>query len=134
MTARTEVRETDPDDWDGDGNKLPRLRFRRIVVEDGHTPVVREELRHLRARGVKVGHLLGDELDLQPGDTKRGVPPDYAGDDPRLCNARTKSGKPCRAIKLAHGRCKWHGGLSTGPRTAEGKAKCARNLPWATKR
>lgn len=64
-----------------------------------------------------------------PVRTRRGVPPDYAGDDPRLCNARTQSGRPCRAVKLAHGRCKWHGGLSTGPRTLEGKARCTMNLP-----
>lgn len=68
-----------------------------------------------------------------PGSTRRGCPPEYAGDDPSLCNARTKSGRPCRAMKLAHGRCKWHGGLSTGPRTQAGKARCTRNLPWATK-
>ena len=70
----------------------------------------------------------------EAGSTKRGVAPDYAGDNPNLCNARTKSGKPCRALKLAHGRCKWHGGLSTGPRTAEGKARCTMNLPWAKAR
>jgi len=26
-----------------------------------------------------------------------------------------------------HGRCKWHGGCSTGPKTEEGKAKAAQN-------
>lgn len=61
--------------------------------------------------------------------TRRGVPDDYAGNDPRLCNARTRMGRPCRAFKLAHGRCKWHGGLSTGPKTPEGKAKVTLNLP-----
>lgn len=66
--------------------------------------------------------------------TKRGIPSDYAGDDPSLCNARTRSGRPCRALGLPKtGRCKWHGGLSTGPRTLEGKARCAMNLPWARK-
>ena len=64
-----------------------------------------------------------------PGETKRGVPADYAGDDPDLCNARTKTGRPCRALGLEpSGRCKWHGGMSTGPRTAEGKAASAGNL------
>lgn len=63
-----------------------------------------------------------------PGATRRGVPADYAGDDLGLCNARTKSGRPCRAAALAHGRCKWHGGLSTGPKTPEGKAKVTLNL------
>ena len=41
-----------------------------------------------------------------------------------------------RAVQtLASGRkrCKWHGGLSTGPHTPVGKARCARNLPRARK-
>ena len=70
--------------------------------------------------------ILNDQLG--PGATKRGVPADYAGDDPDLCNARTKTGRPCRALGLEpSGRCKWHGGMSTGPRTAKGKAVSARN-------
>ena len=92
MTARTEVQEIDPDDWTGCGNELPRLRFRRVVVEDGHTAKVRHYLRELRARGVKVGPLLGDELDRQPGDTKHGVPAGFT--HPALCGARTKAGHP----------------------------------------
>ena len=34
--------------------------------------------------------------------------------------ART-TGYSCRAKALANGRCKNHGGMSTGPRTAEGR-------------
>ena len=129
---RIEVQEIDPDDWSGCGNTLPRPQFRRVVVEDGHTPEVRQHLRELRARGVNVGHVLGDELNLRPGDTKRGAPPGFT--HPSLCGARTKGGHPCRAMKVAgRKRCRWHGGLSTGPRTPDGKAKCARNLPWARK-
>ena len=38
------------------------------------------------------------------------------------------TGKPCRQRAIyTNGRCKWHGGLSTGPRTAEGKKKVALN-------
>jgi len=39
------------------------------------------------------------------------------------CGARTRKGTACRAKALANGRCKFHGGLSTGPRTAEGRAR-----------
>jgi hypothetical protein len=132
MIARVEVQEIDPDNWSGCGNTLPHLRFRRVVADDGHTPEVRQHLRELRARGVKVGPLLGDELDHQPGDTLRGVPAGFT--HPALCGARTKANHPCRALKVkGRKRCKWHGGLSTGPRTAEGKARCTRNLPWARK-
>lgn len=46
------------------------------------------------------------------------------------CGARrARDGQPCRA-KSEQGklRCKWHGGRSTGPRTAEGKARALANL------
>ncbi len=38
------------------------------------------------------------------------------------CEAHARStGHPCQAKALANGRCKNHGGMSTGPRTTEGK-------------
>jgi len=134
MATIIRTREAEPEDYDGGAVKDYRYRVERYVADDGHTPEAREALRHLRARGVAVGPLLGDIVPTPAGSTKRGVPPDYTGDDPCLCNARTRSGRPCRALKLTHGRCKWHGGLSTGPRTPEGKAKCAMNLRAARKR
>ena len=49
-------------------------------------------------------------------------------DRPR-CGAYARStGNPCKAKALANGRCKNHGGLSTGPKTPEGKAKALANL------
>jgi len=41
----------------------------------------------------------------------------------RACGARTRAGHPCRRKGLANGRCRNHGGLSTGPRTPEGKRR-----------
>ena len=38
------------------------------------------------------------------------------------CGARTRKGCACRAPAMANGRCRMHGGRSTGPRTPEGKA------------
>ena len=38
------------------------------------------------------------------------------------CEAHARStGLPCQAKALTNGRCKNHGGMSTGPRTDEGK-------------
>jgi hypothetical protein len=40
------------------------------------------------------------------------------------CGARTRAGCACRQPAMANGRCRFHGGLSTGPRTAAGLARC----------
>jgi len=40
------------------------------------------------------------------------------------CGARTRAGCGCRQPAMANGRCRLHGGLSTGPRTPEGLARC----------
>lgn len=47
------------------------------------------------------------------------------------CGAvRRTDGRPCEALSVpGKRRCKWHGGCSTGPRTPEGKARAALNLP-----
>jgi len=40
-----------------------------------------------------------------------------------------RSGEPCQSKELyPNGRCKWHGGASTGPKSVEGKANSAQNL------
>ena len=42
----------------------------------------------------------------------------------RICAARNRKGEPCKSTALyENGRCRFHGGLSTGPRTPEGKAR-----------
>jgi hypothetical protein len=45
-----------------------------------------------------------------------------------------RSGRPCQCKEIfANGRCKWHGGASTGPKTAEGKARSQSNLRRGSK-
>ena len=51
------------------------------------------------------------------------------------CGAKTRQGTPCRAPAVwdrerdrpRNGRCRMHGGLSTGPRTPEGRRVAADN-------
>lgn len=52
------------------------------------------------------------------------------------CGAKTRTGLPCKAPvvwdkehdKPRNGRCRMHGGLSTGARTPEGKRRSLANL------
>lgn len=43
----------------------------------------------------------------------------------KACGARTRAGTPCKKKGLANGRCRLHGGLATGPRSAAGRARIA---------
>ena len=52
--------------------------------------------------------------------------------DPRnapRCGAKTRKGTSCRAPAMKNGRCRMHGGKSTGPRTPEGLAR-SRKANW----
>ena len=57
----------------------------------------------------------------------KGIPWRFGPDWPcQRCGAKTRKGTPCQKPHLmGKTRCRLHGGLSTGPRTAEGKARIA---------
>lgn len=50
------------------------------------------------------------------------------------CGAKAKStGEPCKSERIyRNGRCKFHGGLSTGPKSADGKSTSLGNLKQFT--
>jgi hypothetical protein len=54
-------------------------------------------------------------------------PGDYA--KAARCGARTRAGGCCRQPAMRNGRCRMHGGLSTGPRTAGGLER-SRRARW----
>ncbi len=44
-----------------------------------------------------------------------------------MCGAHARStGSPCKAKALPNGRCRLHGGASTGPKTPEGRQAIAK--------
>jgi len=45
------------------------------------------------------------------------------------CGAKTRRGSVCQAPAMANGRCRLHGGKSTGPRTADGLER-GRRANW----
>src|SRR5262245_15285287 len=76
-----------------------------------------ENERHLEA---------GAEVDPKPEGTqeqrgwlKNGNRPGDPHSAPR-CEAKTRRGSACQAPAMQNGRCRLQGGLSTGPKTAEG--------------
>ena len=63
------------------------------------------------------------QTSLRRGWLKNGNPP---GDLSKaaICGAKTRKGMPCQAPAMRNGRCRMHGGASTGPRTPEGLERC----------
>src|SRR5436190_15109331 len=59
------------------------------------------------------------------GWLRNGNPPGDFSAVPK-CGAKTRRETPCRCPAMKNGRCRLHGGLSTGPRTAEGIARIQR--------
>ena len=43
--------------------------------------------------------------------------------DLKRCNAKTRNGGYCMNYPMRNGRCRLHGGKSTGPKTVEGLAR-----------
>lgn len=70
-----------------------------------------------------------EQAAVNRGRLRNGNPGGDLSASPR-CGARAKStGRPCRApgVRKAdgtYGRCRMHGGASTGPRTPEGRERC----------
>jgi hypothetical protein len=59
------------------------------------------------------------------GRLNNGNPPGDYMTAPR-CGAKTRVGGCCAQPAMRNGRCRFHGGKSTGARTAAGRARCAR--------
>ena len=55
-------------------------------------------------------------------------PPFYLTNAPR-CGAKTRKGTPCKSPAMKNGRCRMHGGKSTGPKTLEGLER-SRRANW----
>ena len=64
---------------------------------------------------------------IAKGNVLIGVETRFGADWPgQRCGANTRRGTPCkRPANKRNGRCRLHGGASTGPRTKEGLAKIA---------
>ena len=62
----------------------------------------------------------------RPGRLRNGNPAGDFSKAPR-CGAKTRRGTGCEAPAMPNGRCRLHGGKSTGPRTEAGRERARRN-------
>ena len=86
-----------------------------------HLAAIEHRRDQVRRAGVDPRSALGHKLMAKMEAT---------GDD--LCLAKTREGRPCRALGSGKGgRCKNHGGMSTGPTTTGGKARAMAALALA---
>jgi len=60
------------------------------------------------------------------GQLKNGNPAGNPNNAPRCGAKRRRNPEACKAPAMANGRCRLHGGLSTGPKTTEGLARSQR--------
>ena len=97
------------------------VEFRRIADDYSH----RQDLHHTAFMEWAEGGFKGPRpAESEPPDFPR-LPDDLRG---LTCGATTRAGTPCKRTDLYDsGRCRLHGGLSTGPRTPEGKRRAAQN-------
>ena len=101
-----------------------RRRYREYCREYHRWLQRREEAREAYMRALKA-EVLTSALPPAPEQTPPPFPEECRG---LRCGARTRAGTPCnRTDRGAGGRCKLHGGMSTGPRTDKGKERASRN-------
>jgi hypothetical protein len=102
------------------GKGDPRMVVEHLHVEKGAQAIVGQLIINrleILPRGTVEN--LNDARVSRRGPLKNGNLRGDPNSAPR-CGAKTRRGTPCRSPAMANGRCRMHGGMSTGPRTPEG--------------
>ncbi len=98
--------------------------FERLIAVLMPPTQTRFRRHNARTREVKVIHHLQQRVLGACWPAQERAEPATSGSV--LCGARTRKDQPCRNMSdPGRSRCKFHGGRSTGPRTAEGRARIA---------
>ena len=102
---------------------LTGIRLRWIMAFS--TPETRKRLKAFYKRGEAVFAEWKERGYSYPPPKSEPMPKDLIG---LQCGAKTRAGTPCKLSAIyENGRCKWHGGCSTGAKTVEGKKRSAMN-------
>ena len=113
------------------GPQPPNPKKYPSETKDGHPPprAYAHEVTHIRdIRLAQCCHRV-NRVNPLPQATKimyEHHPMEEPTTKPRRCGAKTRSGASCAKYPIAgKRRCRNHGGMSTGPRTPEGRARIA---------
>ncbi len=114
-----------------EAHELPaeqRVTVKHVHVHSGGQAIV-GAVNAIPASGGEGAMKKHDERphDQRRGWLKNGNPPGDLSAAPR-CGARTRRGTSCWCPAMANGRCRLHGGLSTGPKTAAGIERIQRAI------
>src|SRR5215470_19875434 len=97
----------------------------RVTVEHAHFHEGGQAMfGAVASRGLRKGVGMTPKKDETPLDQRRGrlrngnPPVDLS--KAKRCGASNRRGGPCQCPAMPNGRCRLHGGLSTGPKTLEG--------------
>ena len=95
-------------------------------VKDAIPEAIGQMMRYSKQRGVK-GEGTGTPHNQQRSSAASATCPDRKvfGRGAR-CGAKTRKGTPFQCPSMGNGRCRLHGGLSTGPTTQEGRERIRR--------
>jgi len=105
-----------------------RQRLKAYYIEHKRIAVLRDTVER-QAREQWLHSFIRSGLRFSPLQLRLPPFPVFPDDLRGLgCGAKTRTGTRCKITTLyPNGRCKLHGGLSTGPRTPEGKQRVAMN-------
>lgn len=105
----------------------------KIQMENRHGRTVAKESDREQRKRLKAYRRAREEISAAWKARGYGYPPPafpVLPDDLQglVCGAKTRAGTPCKRTDIwGNGRCKFHGGLSTGPTSNKGKARSAEN-------
>lgn len=103
-----------------------RKRWRQFWLESNRICNENNRLRDAHHKAFLKAYATGQPFPPEPQlEDSQEFPDEFRG---MTCGARTRAGTACKRKDLyLSGRCKLHGGMSTGPRTKRGKRKASRN-------
>ena len=114
-------------DWESRRAMISGLRY-GVTVRTLNSEIWTKSIKTSDATSMRARHGVLQDLQMSRApvaNSNRVLRPPRRRDRP-LCGAKTRAGGNCMVkVELGKARCRFHGGLSTGPKTEAGRARIA---------